>query len=76
MANSKVVVTRNDTKIVSTGVQGPQGEKGDQGDVTALEDIPGVNIESLNNNDILRYNSSASEWQNTPQDDLVDGGNF
>ena len=77
-AENRVVVTKNKTRIINISKIGPQGLKGDKGDtgIASLGEVPDVTLESLNNNDVLQYESSTQLWKNVPQEDIVDGGNF
>ena len=58
--------------IGQTGPVGPQGPKGDQGNST----IGGYDISLLNitSGDVLKFGAGA--WINSPEQDLIDGGNF
>ena len=57
------------------GPQGPQGAAGNAGTV-AIAAAADAEISGLADGDLLRYSSSSSKWQNYPQDQLMDAGNF
>jgi hypothetical protein len=41
-----------------------------------ISDITSFQITSVSDNDVIQYSSSVGKWVNTPQVNLVDGGNF
>jgi hypothetical protein len=45
----------------ATGIQGPKGDKGDPG-IASMADIPGVNITSLADGSILKYDGATNQW--------------
>ena len=61
------VVTAN-----AGGGIGPQGASGAAGGT--LDQLSNVQIVSAQQGDVLRY--SGSNWQNYPEGDIVDGGNW
>jgi len=61
------VVTAN-----AGGGIGPQGPAGTDGGT--LEQLANVQIVSAQNGDVLRYD--ANKWQNYPDANIVDGGNW
>ena len=67
-----VVTTIEEPTIIIAGVVGPKGEPGTPGEST----IGGssVSISNLASGDILLYSGSA--WNNIPQENLTDAGNF
>lgn len=86
MSETTIVEVGGSTSVVSTGVQGPAGAEGPQGPEGPIgpQGEPGENIiggysvvlSSLANNDMLKFNLSAGEWQNVQLVELTDGGNF
>jgi len=54
------------------GIQGPTGPTGAAGSTT-LDGLSDVTITGAQNNDILIYNSSTSQWVNVS---VLDGGTF
>lgn len=74
MAVNKVIVTKNKTRIVHVSEVGPRGPQGPL--PATFGDIGDVTLESLNNKDVLQYDTSINQWVNNPQEDIVDGGNF
>ena len=56
---------------VGNGI-GPQGPPGNAGG--RLNDLSDVNLSSVQNGDVLLYNSA--EWRNVNQTQITDGGNF
>jgi len=72
---NKVVVRKTETKIVSGQLQGVRGPRGFPG-IEALADFVDVSFENLGDGDTMTYDSTLQKWVNTPEEDLVDGGNF
>ena len=71
MTATQIVEISGETSVVTAGIQGPAGPPG--------ENIIGgytVTINSLANNVMLIFNSSAGEWRNIELVQLTDGGNF
>ena len=61
--------------MTTIGLQGPQGIQGPVGPAGPNE-IGGIPVELLNpqENDTLLLKTAA--WRNTPQEAMIDGGNF
>lgn len=73
---TKVIVGKNKTRVVSAAKVGPMGPRGPEGLVSSMDEIPDVQLEGLGDNHILQYDTMISKWTNRPQEDIVDGGNF
>jgi len=73
--SNKVVIKKIGNKIVNVSIAGPRGPRGFPG-VENLSEFSDILFGTLNNKDILTYNSTISKWVNTPDEELVDGGNF
>lgn len=71
---NKIIVQKNRAKIIAFGKVGPVGPRGPLPE--SIGQIEDVQLDSLNNNDILQYKAGIDKWVNTPQEDVVDGGNF
>jgi hypothetical protein len=56
---------------VGNGI-GPQGPPGNAG--AGLSDLTDVSVNSVQNGDVLQYNSA--KWRNVNQNQVTDGGNF
>ena len=83
MSQNIVKVTRNKTRVITVGIQGPQGPQGIQGEdgapggATELSDLSDFSVDSnLADGDILSYNASSQTWTNQAKEEIVDGGNF
>jgi len=68
---SATVASSSSTVSTSGGV-GPQGPAGTNGG--PIEQLSNVQITSVQPGDVLRY--SNSKWRNSPETDIVDGGNW
>lgn len=65
-------VTSSSSSVTIAGGVGPQGPAGTNGG--PLEQLSNVQITSAQPGDVLRY--SDSKWRNSPETDIVDGGNW
>ena len=65
-------VTSSSSSVSIAGGVGPQGPAGTSGG--PLEQLSNVQITSAQPGDVLRF--SNSKWRNSPETDIVDGGNF
>jgi hypothetical protein len=68
---SATVASSSSTVSTSGGV-GPQGPAGTNGG--PIEQLSNVQITSAQTGDVLRF--SDSKWRNSPETDIVDGGNW
>ena len=68
---SATVASSVSTVSASGGV-GPQGPAGTSGG--PIEQLSNVQITSAQAGDVLRF--SNSKWRNSPETDIVDGGNW
>lgn len=64
--NVDVVSTPKQTIVLDRGISGPPGPN-------AIGNY-GFNIQNLKPKDVLMFGGSA--WENTPQTEITDGGNF
>lgn len=65
-------VTSSSSSVSASGGVGPQGPAGTSGG--PLEQLSNVQITSAQPGDVLRF--SNSKWRNSPETDIVDGGNW
>ena len=65
-------VSSSTAMVTIAGGVGPQGPAGTNGG--PLEQLSNVQITSAQAGDVLRY--SDSKWRNSPETDIVDGGNW
>jgi len=65
-------VTSSSSSVSIAGGVGPQGPAGTSGG--PLEQLSNVQITSAQPGDVLRF--SNSKWRNSPETDIVDGGNW
>jgi hypothetical protein len=65
-------VTSSSSSVTIAGGVGPQGPAGTNGG--PLEQLSNVQITSAQPGDVLRF--SNSKWRNSPETDIVDGGNW
>jgi hypothetical protein len=65
-------VTSLSSSVTIAGGVGPQGPAGTNGG--PLEQLSNVQITSAQTGDVLRF--SNSKWRNSPETDIVDGGNW
>ena len=65
-------VTSSSSSVTIAGGVGPQGPAGTSGG--PLEQLSNVQITSAQPGDVLRF--SNSKWRNSPETDIVDGGNW
>ena len=65
-------VTSSSSSVSIAGGVGPQGPAGTSGG--PLEQLSNVQITSAQAGDVLRF--SNSKWRNSPETDIVDGGNW
>jgi hypothetical protein len=65
-------VTSSSSTVLTSGGVGPQGPAGTSGG--PLEQLSNVQITSAQAGDVLRF--SNSKWRNSPETDIVDGGNW
>lgn len=64
--NVEVVATPTQTIVIDRGVSGAEGPNSIGG--------YGFNIQNLQIKDVLMFGGAA--WENTPQTEITDGGNF
>ena len=71
-----VQVTPVATQTIATnrGLIGPSGPPGPAGPNTIGG--YGINITSVQNYDALMFRTTTNTWQNVPQEEISDGGNF
>ena len=62
------------TITIDKGAQGPQGPAGAPGPNTIGG--YGITVSSPQNFDALMFRSTTNTWQNIPQTEIADGGNF
>lgn len=67
--NVQVVPTPSQTITIDRGIAGPSGPPG-----PSTIGGYGFNITNLQPQDVLMFGGSA--WENTPQTEITDGGNF
>jgi hypothetical protein len=67
--NVEVVATPNQTIVIDRGVQGATGLPGPN----SIGGY-GFSIQNLQTKDVLMFGGAA--WENTPQTEITDGGNF
>ena len=65
-------VASSSSSVTIAGGVGPQGPAGTSGG--PLEQLSNVQITSAQPGDVLRF--SNSKWRNSPETDIVDGGNW
>ena len=65
-------VTSSSSTVSAGGGVGPQGPAGTSGG--PIEQLSNVQITSAQAGDVLRF--SNSKWRNSPETDIVDGGNW
>jgi len=65
-------VTISSSTVSASGGVGPQGPAGTNGG--PLEQLSNVQITSAQPGDVLRF--SDAKWRNSPETDIVDGGNW
>ena len=65
-------VTSSSSSVSIAGGVGPQGPAGTSGG--PIEQLSNVQITSAQPGDVLRF--SDSKWRNSPETDIVDGGNW
>ena len=65
-------VSSSSSSVTIAGGVGPQGPAGTNGG--PLEQLSNVQITSAQPGDVLRF--SNSKWRNSPETDIVDGGNW
>jgi hypothetical protein len=65
-------VTSSSSSVTIAGGVGPQGPAGTSGG--PLEQLSNVQITLAQPGDVLRF--SNSKWRNSPETDIVDGGNW
>jgi len=65
-------VSSSSAMVTIAGGVGPQGPAGTNGG--PLEQLSNVQIASPQPGDVLRF--SNSKWRNSPETDIVDGGNW
>ncbi len=65
-------VTSSSSSVSIAGGVGPQGPAGTSGG--PIEQLSNVQITSAQPGDVLRF--SNSKWRNSPETDIVDGGNW
>lgn len=68
---SATVASTSSTVSAGGGV-GPQGPAGTSGG--PIEQLSNVQIASVQAGDVLRF--SNAKWRNSPETDIVDGGNW
>lgn len=64
--NVEVMPTPRQTIVIDRGISGPAGP-------SAIGNY-GFNIQNLQVKDVLMFGGTA--WENTPQTEITDGGNF
>jgi len=69
---ASATVTSSSSSVTIAGGVGPQGPAGTNGG--PLEQLSNVQITSAQTGDVLRF--SNSKWRNSPETDIVDGGNW
>lgn len=70
-APALVVLEEAREVIVVSGALGPKGDTGGTSIGGAL-----ISVTSLQNGDLLQYDSSTNTWKNVPQSSITDGGTF
>lgn len=65
-------VASSSASVTIAGGVGPQGPAGTSGG--PIEQLSNVQIASAQAGDVLRF--SNSKWRNSPETDIVDGGNW
>ena len=65
-------VASSSASVTIAGGVGPQGPAGTSGG--PIEQLSNVQITSAQAGDVLRF--SNSKWRNSPETDIVDGGNW
>jgi hypothetical protein len=65
-------VASSSAAVTIAGGVGPQGPAGTSGG--PIEQLSNVQITSAQAGDVLRF--SNSKWRNSPETDIVDGGNW
>lgn len=75
VSGSSVSASVGSSRVSATisGGVGPAGPAGPSGSIAGASDVA---IEGLADGDLLRYSSTLSKFQNYPQDELLDAGNF
>jgi len=66
------LVTSSSSSVSASGGVGPQGPAGTSGG--PIEQLSNVQIASAQAGDVLRF--SNSKWRNSPETEIVDGGNW
>lgn len=63
------------SSVISASAGGGIGPQGPQGNLGAgLGDLTDVNLSSVQDGDVLRYD--ATKWRNVNQNQVTDGGHF
>jgi hypothetical protein len=65
-------VASSSASVTIAGGVGPQGPAGTSGG--PIEQLSNVQIASAQAGDVLRFDNS--KWRNSPETDIVDGGNW
>jgi hypothetical protein len=65
-------VASSSASVTIAGGVGPQGPAGTSGG--PIEQLSNVQITSAQAGDVLRFDNS--KWRNSPETDIVDGGNW
>jgi hypothetical protein len=71
-SGASATVASSSSTVSTSGGVGPQGPAGTNGG--PLEQLSNVQIASVQPGDVLRF--SDSKWRNSPETDIVDGGNW
>ena len=71
-SNVSATVASSSASVTIAGGVGPQGPAGTSGG--PIEQLSNVQITSAQAGDVLRF--SNSKWRNSPETDIVDGGNW
>jgi len=69
---ASATVASSSLTVSASGGVGPQGPAGTNGG--PLEQLSNVQTTSAQPGDVLRF--SNSKWRNSPETDIVDGGNW
>ena len=71
-SNVSAAVASSSASVTIAGGVGPQGPAGTSGG--PIEQLSNVQITSAQAGDVLRFDNS--KWRNSPETDIVDGGNW